>query len=52
MLTFGLARLVDNAYFYFAGYVVLQYIVLPILVIGLCSIVISLRALRAKKDKA
>ena len=25
---FGLARLVDNAYFYFAGYVVLQYIVL------------------------
>lgn len=27
-LTFGLARLVDNAYFYFAGYVVLQYIVL------------------------
>jgi branched-chain amino acid transport system permease protein len=28
MLTFGLALLVDNAYFYFAGYVVLQYIVL------------------------
>lgn len=28
MLTFVLARLVDNAYFYFAGYVVLQYIVL------------------------
>ena len=28
VLTFGLARLVDNAYFYFAGYVVLQYIVL------------------------
>ena len=27
-LTFGLAHLVDNAYFYFAGYVVLQYIVL------------------------
>ena len=27
-LTFGLARLIDNAYFYFAGYVVLQYIVL------------------------
>src|SRR6185312_12356787 len=26
--TFVLARLVDNAYFYFAGYVVLQYIVL------------------------
>ena len=28
MLTYGLALLVDNAYFYFAGYVVLQYIVL------------------------
>ena len=28
LLTFGLARLVDNAYFYFAGYVVLQYVVL------------------------
>ena len=28
VLTYGLARLVDNAYFYFAGYVVLQYIVL------------------------
>jgi branched-chain amino acid transport system permease protein len=28
LATFGLARLVDNAYFYFAGYVVLQYIVL------------------------
>jgi branched-chain amino acid transport system permease protein len=28
LLTYGLARLVDNAYFYFAGYVVLQYIVL------------------------
>jgi branched-chain amino acid transport system permease protein len=28
LLTFVLARLVDNAYFYFAGYVVLQYIVL------------------------
>src|ERR1700722_3487318 len=28
LLTFCLARLVDNAYFYFAGYVVLQYIVL------------------------
>jgi branched-chain amino acid transport system permease protein len=28
MVTFVLARLVDNAYFYFAGYVVLQYIVL------------------------
>ncbi len=28
LLTFGLAKLVDNAYFYFAGYVVLQYIVL------------------------
>jgi len=28
MLTFVVARLVDNAYFYFAGYVVLQYIVL------------------------
>jgi branched-chain amino acid transport system permease protein len=28
VLTFVLARLVDNAYFYFAGYVVLQYIVL------------------------
>src|SRR5271168_2185851 len=28
MLTFGLALLVNNAYFYFAGYVVLQYIVL------------------------
>ncbi|MSP01033.1 MAG: branched-chain amino acid ABC transporter permease [Acetobacteraceae bacterium] len=27
-LTYILARLVDNAYFYFAGYVVLQYIVL------------------------
>ncbi len=27
-LTYGLALLVDNAYFYFAGYVVLQYIVL------------------------
>jgi branched-chain amino acid transport system permease protein len=28
LLTFVLARVVDNAYFYFAGYVVLQYIVL------------------------
>jgi branched-chain amino acid transport system permease protein len=28
LLTFVLARLIDNAYFYFAGYVVLQYIVL------------------------
>jgi branched-chain amino acid transport system permease protein len=28
LITFVLARLVDNAYFYFAGYVVLQYIVL------------------------
>ena len=28
LLTYGLARWVDNAYFYFAGYVVLQYIVL------------------------
>jgi branched-chain amino acid transport system permease protein len=28
LLTFVFARLVDNAYFYFAGYVVLQYIVL------------------------
>jgi branched-chain amino acid transport system permease protein len=28
LLTFVCARLVDNAYFYFAGYVVLQYIVL------------------------
>jgi branched-chain amino acid transport system permease protein len=28
LLTFVLARLVDNSYFYFAGYVVLQYIVL------------------------
>ena len=28
LLTFGLAKLVDNAYFYFAGYVVLQYVVL------------------------
>jgi branched-chain amino acid transport system permease protein len=28
MLTFVAARLIDNAYFYFAGYVVLQYIVL------------------------
>jgi branched-chain amino acid transport system permease protein len=28
LMTFVLARLVDNAYFYFAGYVVLQYIVL------------------------
>ena len=28
LLTFVVARLVDNAYFYFAGYVVLQYIVL------------------------
>ena len=28
MLTYGAARLIDNAYFYFAGYVVLQYIVL------------------------
>jgi branched-chain amino acid transport system permease protein len=28
ILTFVLARLIDNAYFYFAGYVVLQYIVL------------------------
>jgi branched-chain amino acid transport system permease protein len=28
LVTFVLARLVDNAYFYFAGYVVLQYIVL------------------------
>jgi branched-chain amino acid transport system permease protein len=28
LLTFVLARAVDNAYFYFAGYVVLQYIVL------------------------
>ena len=28
LLTFGLARLVENPYFYFAGYVVLQYIVL------------------------
>ncbi len=28
LLTFVLARLVDNPYFYFAGYVVLQYIVL------------------------
>ena len=28
LLTFVLARLVDNAYFYFAGYVVLQYIAL------------------------
>jgi branched-chain amino acid transport system permease protein len=27
-LTYGLALLVDNAYFYFAGYVVLQYVVL------------------------
>ena len=27
-LTYGLSRIVDNAYFYFAGYVVLQYIVL------------------------
>src|SRR5580704_4918162 len=27
-LTYGLARWVDNAYFYFAGYVVLQYIAL------------------------
>ncbi len=28
LVTFVLARLIDNAYFYFAGYVVLQYIVL------------------------
>ncbi len=28
VLTFVIARLIDNAYFYFAGYVVLQYIVL------------------------
>src|SRR3984885_601131 len=28
MVTFSLARLIDNAYFYFAGYVVLQYIAL------------------------
>ncbi len=28
LLTFCLARLIDNAYFYFAGYIVLQYIVL------------------------
>jgi branched-chain amino acid transport system permease protein len=28
LMTFVAARLVDNAYFYFAGYVVLQYIVL------------------------
>jgi branched-chain amino acid transport system permease protein len=28
LVTYGIARLVDNAYFYFAGYVVLQYIVL------------------------
>ncbi|HEX3990271.1 MAG TPA: branched-chain amino acid ABC transporter permease [Acetobacteraceae bacterium] len=28
ILTFVIARLIDNAYFYFAGYVVLQYIVL------------------------
>jgi branched-chain amino acid transport system permease protein len=28
LMTFVLARFVDNAYFYFAGYVVLQYIVL------------------------
>jgi branched-chain amino acid transport system permease protein len=28
VLVYGLARLIDNAYFYFAGYVVLQYIVL------------------------
>jgi branched-chain amino acid transport system permease protein len=28
LLTYGLARWVDNAYFYFAGYVVLQYIAL------------------------
>jgi len=28
LLTFVAARLIDNAYFYFAGYVVLQYIVL------------------------
>jgi branched-chain amino acid transport system permease protein len=28
LLTFVLARVIDNAYFYFAGYVVLQYIVL------------------------
>ncbi len=27
-LTYGVALLIDNAYFYFAGYVVLQYIVL------------------------
>jgi branched-chain amino acid transport system permease protein len=28
LLTFVIARLIDNAYFYFAGYVVLQYVVL------------------------
>jgi branched-chain amino acid transport system permease protein len=28
VLTFVIARLIDNAYFYFAGYVVLQYVVL------------------------
>jgi branched-chain amino acid transport system permease protein len=28
VLVYGLARLIDNAYFYFAGYVVLQYVVL------------------------
>ena len=28
LATFGLARLIDNAYFYFAGYIVLQYIAL------------------------
>lgn len=28
LVTFVIARLIDNAYFYFAGYVVLQYIVL------------------------
>src|SRR3984885_2708033 len=28
LLTFVLARLIDNAYFYFAGYVVLQYVAL------------------------
>jgi branched-chain amino acid transport system permease protein len=28
LLTFVVARLIDNAYFYFAGYVVLQYVVL------------------------
>ena len=44
MLTYGLARLVENAYFYFAGYVVLLGTVVPF-----SLVVMAMQHLRASQ---